>query len=644
MSHNLFLDFLNRDSRQIYGLYTNTSEQLHIEMLTEAVNIAVFLCAEFCVVPPGFLAECTLTRKVISRRCDYLKERIIRLPMRENSLEEFFYKKQREYSIVRHSYSGLFNEKITQRFLRKMPQAIITRKTVVGDQMTEAWEEGLDDRRSIWNRLSEGVPTPALERIRVIPKILRDRDLAVTWPAIFMNISSLSGVDSAKFRLAVQYHYFQVYLHEYNLKIISDLPFARVDFGLYTSDLRYSYSLVKTASQAAGVWDWIRYMSACSMLMLKQQASFFRFRRNFDSIGGEARSCRDVAEAFAMAAEEHKEHLARAELRIPQLILSVIPAEGLNLSSEQIEIIAYRLELLTTSALAHLWELQNLANCSQRTLGSSLNTINSKDALYTKTKIRNKMNQKITLAIFTALRMERDVLIKRWKLEHQYGQLFWIGERNNVQILVYSPQSIGRVPAAIATTKALLETQPTMLVVLGIAGGFTETGVQLGDVLVAEVVADLATRKIHSAEDSSIAEFRANPFRTDKRIIEFLDSGNFDSSSWEKQVINEAEWPEGRRPTVRIGSVASLDDVVSSDEWRRALLNAWPKLLGVEMEAGGVCAAAEEFGTRVAVIRGVSDLADPRKSDSEWRGRAMKTVASLVEYVVDSGVLFSNGK
>lgn len=644
MSHNLFLDFLNRDSRQIYGLYSNASEQLHVEMLTEAVNVAVFLCSEFCVVPPGFLAECTLTRKVISRRCDYLKERVIRLPMRENSLEEFFYKKQREYSVVRQSYSGLFDEKKTQRFLRKTPQAIITRKTVVGDKMTEAWEEGLDDQRSIWNRLTEGVPAPTLEHIRTIPKVLRDKGLAVTWPAIFMNISSLSGVDSAKFRLAVQYHYFQVYLLEYDLKIVSDLPFARVDFGLYTSDLRYSYSLVKTAAQAAGVWDWIRYMSASSMLMLKQQASFFRFRRNFDSIGSEARSCRDAAEAFAMAAEEHKDYSARAERRIPQPILSVTPAEGLNLSLEQIEIITYRLEQLTTAALAHLREQPNVANYSKLELGSSLNTISLKNALQTRTKSRNRMNSKITLAIFTALRMERDVLIKRWNLKNQYGQPFWVGERNNVEILVYSSYAIGRVPAAIATTKALLESKPNMLVVLGIAGGFTETGVQLGDVLIAEVVADLATRKIHSDEDSSIAEFRANPFRTDKRMIEFLDSGNFDKSRWEKQVLNEAEWPEGRRPTVRIGSVASLDDVVSSDEWRRMLLNAWPKLMGVEMEAGGVCAAAEEFGTLVTVIRGVSDLADPRKSDSEWRGRAMKTVATLVEYVIDSGVLFSSGK
>jgi len=36
---------------------------------------------------------------------------------------------------------------------------------------------------------------------------------------------------------------------------------------------------------------------------------------------------------------------------------------------------------------------------------------------------------------------------------------------------------------------------------------------------------------------------------------------------------------------------------------------------------------------KAAVIRGVSDLADPSKSDTEWRRRAIKTVANLIENI-----------
>jgi nucleoside phosphorylase len=51
------------------------------------------------------------------------------------------------------------------------------------------------------------------------------------------------------------------------------------------------------------------------------------------------------------------------------------------------------------------------------------------------------------------------------------------------------------------------------------------------------------------------------------------------------------------------------------------------------MEAGGVCAAAKMNSIQVVVVRGVSDLADPAKSDNVWRQRAMKTVAHLLESV-----------
>ena len=49
------------------------------------------------------------------------------------------------------------------------------------------------------------------------------------------------------------------------------------------------------------------------------------------------------------------------------------------------------------------------------------------------------------------------------------------------------------------------------------------------------------------------------------------------------------------------------------------------------MEAGGVCAVAEEFGLQVGVVRCISDYANPAKSDNEWRLRAMNTVAHLLK-------------
>jgi nucleoside phosphorylase len=76
-----------------------------------------------------------------------------------------------------------------------------------------------------------------------------------------------------------------------------------------------------------------------------------------------------------------------------------------------------------------------------------------------------------------------------------------------------------------------------------------------------------------------------------------------------------------------------VDEVVTSIEHADALRGHYHKLAAVEMESGGVCAAAKHFDVPVAVIRCVSDQADPSKTDDVWRPRAMKTIISLLQFI-----------
>jgi nucleoside phosphorylase len=166
----------------------------------------------------------------------------------------------------------------------------------------------------------------------------------------------------------------------------------------------------------------------------------------------------------------------------------------------------------------------------------------------------------------------------------------------------------------------------------------------LGDVIIAESVVDLAVRKIQlDQEGISGPEFRPRVFSTDMRLVNYLNYSGFQRPDWQARVFQEIEWPEHRRPAIQTGTIASADEVVSSNEWSERLLAAWPKLLGVEMEAGGACAAAELFDLKVVVIRGVSDYADPAKSDNEWRKRAMRTVIHLLRSVEFGAILQSSG-
>ena len=244
-----------------------------------------------------------------------------------------------------------------------------------------------------------------------------------------------------------------------------------------------------------------------------------------------------------------------------------------------------------------------------------------------------------TVLIFVALKEELAVLEKRWRLNNTYGSNFWTGQVGQANVLVYSPNKMGRVPAAIKTMQVLHELTPEtpdMFFVLGIAGGFEEAKVGLGDVLIATNVVDLATRKMKEDDLHFHPEFRPTSYDIDERLQTFIESGDFDQKMWEFKVVQDLDWPDGRRPVIHTGSIVSLDDVVASDEWRKKLLSAWPKLIGIEMEAGGVLAAAKTFGLKGAVVRAVSDMADPAKADTAWRKQGMSTAAHLLETIFDT--------
>jgi nucleoside phosphorylase len=193
-----------------------------------------------------------------------------------------------------------------------------------------------------------------------------------------------------------------------------------------------------------------------------------------------------------------------------------------------------------------------------------------------------------------------------------------------VDCLLYSADEMGRVPAALATMQLLSNIAPRHIVVVGIAGGFESEGVEEGHLLIPLQIADLATRKIRQDEVGARPQFRPRAFDAGQQVIRYLNGAQFQSkkADWEQAARKEGEWPRGRVP--------ALDH----------LLKAWPKLKGVEMEAGGVCAAARELGNvPVTVIRGVSDLADPLKADDAWRRRSMKTLATLLEFIFRDRVI-----
>jgi nucleoside phosphorylase len=240
------------------------------------------------------------------------------------------------------------------------------------------------------------------------------------------------------------------------------------------------------------------------------------------------------------------------------------------------------------------------------------------------------------VAVFTALHEEKEILAGRLGLAGLPQSHVWTGQLGSTTIYLYGPDQIGRVPAAIETLKFFHEHgKPDFLMVVGIAGGMQITGVGLGDIIIASTITDIACRKIREDQGKMIDDFRPKTYRGDDRIKKYLCSPCFNLEKWQSEVTKTAGWPAGHCPQILYGTLASSDAVVASQEWVTAigshLCELWPDLLGMEMEAGGVCAVAEEFDLPVGVVRCISDYANPAKSDNEWRRRAMDTVAHLLK-------------
>lgn len=236
------------------------------------------------------------------------------------------------------------------------------------------------------------------------------------------------------------------------------------------------------------------------------------------------------------------------------------------------------------------------------------------------------------IAIFVALEEELNVLIKHFSLVRSPESPAASGKIGDVEVDVLCPRAMGRVAAAVEVTRYLSKhSSPDLLFCIGLAGGFEESGIEQGAVICAETVVDLANRKVTDDEKGAAkSKFRRRDFDCTRAVYEVAKSKEFDHDAWASHSAAEFDWQKGRMPSLWEGKVASADEVVASNDHRKKMVDSVDKLFGIEMEAGGVCAAATAFKVPVSVLRVVSDMADPSKADDKWRMTGMKTLAELL--------------
>lgn len=205
------------------------------------------------------------------------------------------------------------------------------------------------------------------------------------------------------------------------------------------------------------------------------------------------------------------------------------------------------------------------------------------------------------------------------------------GAAGAYRLIITSPLGMGRVEAAAATSDAIHRFNPRYVLLVGIAGGVADA-VARGDVLVADQFVDYEQQKLTEQGP----QIRYQAYRADARLLIAAQH----LRNWQQTLT--ATRPDQRTPRRHVGPIVSGDKLMASRDGLRAYLQDWPKLLGIEMEAGGVASAAFQAASKpgVLMIRGVSEAADTDKDGAQataWRQYACEVAAAYTLALLSSG-------
>ena len=616
MRKNIFLHFLNRDTREIVRLYDLFDQAKHARVLREPLNACAILCEDYCVAPPGFVIEDQYAFELFENQSAYLQQGLVRLPMRETNLSDFAEKKRGEYSQVRNRYSGLFDD-TRMNILSSHGAALVQRKVQIGPAIENGFLTGVDSKLAAWKDIRKAAPPDVIRNMRAVPMQLSNEGQALTWSMIEPKLITSSKPFHGSMRGALQYTYFREYCNEFKAIVLTDIPHVSVEFFLPTDSTVYSMRRFRA---------FLDVMCADKLLLEASAHAIIRFRREpgfielIDAYCGLARKFPNELDLRYHAVTAVKKTIFEWA-RIPERFNTAISDPS---DLEIIEIASACGDLAAILSAEH--------GLAQR--GSSVVQETQKKAITAK-------GAQLKIAIFVALEEELNVLVKHFKLVRSAQSPAASGSIGEVGVDVLCPRAMGRVAAAVEVTRYLARyPAPDLLFCVGLAGGFEESKIEQGAVICAETVVDLANRKVTDDEKGvAKSKFRRRDFDCTRAVYAVANSDEFDQVAWASDSASEFDWPKGRKPSLWEGKIASADEVVASDDHRKKMVESVDKLFGIEMEAGGVCAAAVDFKVPVTVLRVVSDMADPSKADDKWRTIGMKTLAELIKRLPLSRVI-----
>lgn len=241
------------------------------------------------------------------------------------------------------------------------------------------------------------------------------------------------------------------------------------------------------------------------------------------------------------------------------------------------------------------------------------------------------------IAVITALEDELDYLIDMpldWSgplvqidaISYRRGHF-----NENIDIIATSARSMGLVASAIITAKVLKEWNPSVVAMIGVCGGRKEKGLNIGDIVVANLCFQY---QFGAFENGEIArELRVE--NIEPRVTDIAEN-----LIYRTRILSDIQnsTPRGfKKPNTvlhgYVGPMGSADLVVKDVKKLGDAIDADRKTIAVDMESYAFIRATKIARTRYAfVIKSVSDFADAKKDD-EFRDYAKFTSTNFFYHV-----------
>jgi nucleoside phosphorylase len=190
----------------------------------------------------------------------------------------------------------------------------------------------------------------------------------------------------------------------------------------------------------------------------------------------------------------------------------------------------------------------------------------------------------------------------------------------------------GNIETAMEAGRVRGDGSADILLFVGIAGALKDLA--LGDVVAAHEVVWLHRAKLVNDE------FQYRP-QVNQCTRELVQIARFTANQnvWQERL----GIPVKKTPKALVGQILSGEQLIKDASYKRALGNRYSDAVAVENEGYGL-ARAGTASLKVLVIRGVSDHADERKSDSDQATAARSAAAFAAQTLNDYLVLHENAK